>query len=799
MLSTSRRQLLGGAATMALLIHAGDAFALEALSRLPAKAEPLPLDAVRLRPSPFATAVETNLKYLLSLEPDRLLHNYRTNAGLEAKGKVYGGWESDTIAGHSLGHYLSALALTHAQTGDAECRTRVAYIISELAECQKAEGDGYVAGFTRKRKDGTVVDGKEIFPEIMAGDIRSGGFDLNGCWVPYYNWHKLFNGLFDAQTYCGFDTVMPIAIGLAGYIDKVFAALNDEQVEKMLSCEYGGLNESIAELYARTNDARWLKLANRIYDHRVLDPLKAQEDKLANFHANTQIPKIIGLARLNEVSGTPADAVAARFFWETVTGHHSYVIGGNADREYFSEPDTISHHITEQTCEHCNSYNMLKLTRHLFQWRPEASLFDYYERTHLNHILAQQHPDWGGFTYMTPLMTGAPRGYSQPGEEAFWCCVGSGMESHAKHGDSIFWQGTAPTGPMLMVNLYIPAQAHWAQRGADVVLDTRYPFEGRSTIRLVNLAKPGRFAIALRVPAYANGKAAVSVNGTIYPVTVTTGYAILDRVWKQGDEIAIDLPLDLRLEATPGDDRTVAVLRGPLVLAGDLGDVGPDAAPYSGVEPALVGTDPVAGFNATSPQWAVYDTQGVIRPGNLRFVPFYSQYDRRSAVYFKRFTEAEWKTEEAGFLAEQARLRDVAARSVDVMHLGEMQAERDHNLTSDISYPVTYRGRNGRDARSGGFFEFTMKTREAPLVLEATYWGEERNRTFDILLDGVKLATETLKGDKGGTFFTVDYPIPAAMVKGKSSVKVKFVPHDGQSAGPVFGVVLFTAKPGQAV
>ncbi|MGK2286256.1 beta-L-arabinofuranosidase domain-containing protein [Pedomonas sp. V897] len=791
MFSPTRRQLLVGAASTALALQAGRAFAAQTSGVLPARARPLPLDRIRLRPSPFAHAVETNRKYLLSLSADRLLHNFRVNAGLKPKAAVYGGWESDTIAGHTLGHYMSALALTHAQTGDEACRERLAYIVDELAIVQAAEGDGYVAGFTRKRKDGTIVDGKEIFPEIMAGNIQSAGFDLNGCWVPFYNWHKLFAGLFDAQTWCGIDKALPIAIGLAGYIDRVFAALNDEQVEQVLSCEYGGLNESFAELYARTGNKRWLALARRIYDHRVLDPLKRQEDKLANFHANTQIPKLVGLARLYEVDGKDEDRVAARFFWERVTSQHSYVIGGNADREYFFEPNTISRHITEQTCEHCNSYNMLKLTRQLYSWRPSVDLFDYYERTHLNHILSQQHPVHGGFTYMTPLMSGSGREYSQPDEDAFWCCVGSGMESHAKHGESIFWEGDG----MLLVNLYIPAQAHWAERGLDLVLDTRYPFEPESTLTLYRLRRPGRFPIALRVPGFANGKADITVNGEVFRAPIHEGYAIVDRKWAEGDVLTISIPLELRIEPTPDDPKTVAILRGPLVLAADLGAV---QEKFSGTAPALVGSNVLAGFKAVDPKWAIYDTRGVVRPGDLRFVPFYSQYERRSAVYFKHFTDAEWAVEEAAFLAEQERQRDLAARSVDVMHLGEMQAERDHDLTAEISYPGAYRGRNGRDARSGGFFEFTMKSRDEPLILEATYWGDERRRTFDILIDGTRLATQTLNAERPGEFFTVEYPVPRALTKGKSQIRVRFEPHERSSAGPVFGVRLYTAKPGEA-
>lgn len=376
-LITDRRALLKSAAAGALCAGLPWNGAWADTGALPKSVEPLQLGNVRLLPSQFADAVEANRKYLLQLEPDRLLHNFRKFAGLTPKGEVYGGWEADTIAGHSLGHYLSGLALIYAQTDEPEAKRRAEYIVAELAEIQTKQGDGYVAGFTRKRKDGTIVDGKEIFPEIMRGEIRSAGFDLNGCWVPLYNWHKLFAGLMDVDTYCGGDKrAIAVAVGLGGYIEKVFNALNDEQVQTVLDCEHGGINESFAELYTRTNDRRWLQLAERIYHKRVLDPLTAERDDLAQRHANTQIPKLIGLARLHEITGKPAQAVAPRFFWKTVTTDHSYVIGGNSDREYFSEPRTVARHITEQTCEACNTYNMLKLTRHLFSWQPSGALFD---------------------------------------------------------------------------------------------------------------------------------------------------------------------------------------------------------------------------------------------------------------------------------------------------------------------------------------------------------------------------------------------------------------------------------------
>ena len=781
-----RRRFLSAAGGAALAGGIGlPRLAAAASTALPARATPLPLADVRLGASPFKTAVDVNLAYLLSLDSDRLLHHFLKGAGLEPRAPAYGGWESDTIAGHTLGHYLSALALIHTQTGAEEPKRRTVYIVDELARAQARRGDGYVGALMRKRKDKSVVDGQEIFTEITRGEINSGGFDLNGSWSPLYTVHKLFAGLLDTHALCANAAALEVAVKLGGYFEKVFAALDDTQLQQVLACEYGGLNESFAELCARTGDKRWLVLAERIYDNRVLDPLEHRADQLANIHSNTQVPKLIGLARIHELSGNPAPATAARFFWERVTQHHSYVIGGNSDREYFFAPDAISKHVTEQTCEHCNSYNMLRLTRHLFSWRPDGALFDYFERTHFNHILSQQHPATGMFTYMTPLMSGAAREFSTP-TESFWCCVGSGMESHAKHGESIFWEG----GDTLFVNLYIPSSATWRARRAKLGLATTWPLEGRSTLTLEELPRAAHFSIALRVPAWATS-ASVTVNGkTVRPLR-ESGYAIVTRRWKAGDTVSIELPVTLRTEAANDDPDTIAVLRGPLVMAADLGA---GASDLTILPPALVGADVLAGFQSVSGHTGQYDVPaGVARPTALRFAPFYGLYDRRPAVYFRRFSESDWATEQTAYVADQTRQRDIAARSVDVMHLGEMQPERDHNLTSDLSYPVSYRGLNGRDARSGGYFEFDMKVKPG-VVLQVTYWGDERRREFDIEIDGQKLARQTLDQDRPGQFFDVVYAVPESLIRGKTTVRVRFAPLIKNTAGPVFGVRLFTEK-----
>lgn len=746
-------------------------------------AKPFRLEAVRLTPSPFLDAVNANLRYLHKLEPDRLLHNFRKHAKLEPKGAIYGGWESDTIAGHTLGHYLTACSLIHAQTGDAEVKKRVDYIVGELMECQNAARDGYVAGFTRKKgKD--IEDGRIIFEEIKAGDIRSAGFDLNGCWVPFYNWHKLFAGLFDAETYCGNKDAVKIATGLAGFINGVFVKLNDEQVQKMLNCEHGGMNESMAELYARTSDKRWLALAERIRHNRTLGPMFAEKDELPNIHANTQIPKVIGLARLYELTKKPEYATAARYFWKNVTTNYSYVIGGNSDREYFQAPNSISTHITEQTCESCNTYNMLKLTRHLFEWTPVSLYFDYYERAHFNHMLAHQNPKSGMFAYMIPLMSGTARSFSSEFRD-FWCCVGSGMETHSKHGESIYWHDANH----LIVNLFIPSTLSWKEQNAQFELSTGYPLAEEVRFSVTKVERESEFAIAMRIPFWCDNPS-LKINGKLSKIVNENGYATIRRRWKSGDKIVLTLPMKPRIEATSDNPNMIALLHGPLVLAADLGDA---KEPFKGVAPALVGAN-LLGSLSPGTEPATFVTNKIGRPTDLTLRPFYSQWERRTAVYFPKFTDEEWAKEQIAFAAEQARLKDLQARSVDVMHLGEMQPERDHGLTSSISYPVSYRGRHGRDARTGGFFEFKAKVTDEPLTLKATYWGEERKRLFHILIDGTRIASETLGYNKMGEWVERDYPIPPELTKGKTTVTVRFEPEKGHTAGPVFGVLIFRPR-----
>jgi hypothetical protein len=742
----SRRDLLAGASA---LVFAPLGSATAAAKSPRTLAEPVPLGAVRLKPSIWADAERANRAYLLSLSPDRLLHKFRKYAGLEPKGAVYGGWESQQIAGHTLGHYLTACSLSVANTGDPRLRERLAYTVSELARIQRTRGDGYLGGIDTER-GGKVVDGKAAFEEVRRGDIRPVPWRLNDTWVPLYTYHKVHAGLLDAHRHAQIPGALEVALGMADYLGTIVEGLTDDQVQKVLVCEFGGLNDSYAETYALTGDQRWLRIARKLRHRAVLDPLAAREDRLSGLHANTQIPKVIGLARLYELTGDKSEAVAAAFFHETVTRRHSYVIGGNSDREHFSGPGEIASHVTETTCEACNTYNMLKLTRHLYAWEPRTAWFDVYERAHLNHIMAHQRPDTGQFVYFMPLSAGARRSYSTA-EESFWCCVGTGMESHAKHAESIFWR----RGETLFVNLFIPSRLDLPDQDLALDLDTRFPADGKVTLA-VDRAPARPVEVALRLPGWTRDPG-LRLNGTAVPLRTRDGYAVLKRRWRRGDRLELDLPMRLTAEPTPDDPSVVAFLSGPLVLAADLG---PAERPFEVLGPALLNTgDPTRLLRPVGQTAHEYLTPTAYS-GELRLRPFFGQYDRRTAVYMPTFTAERWAAEGPGFLARERERVDIAARTVDTIYLGEQQPEQDHDFRASSSEPFQLNGRSGRRIPNGHSAAMKLSRRDGSMMLRLTYWGQDTHRPVVISVDGRQIAQDLRQGASIPEFVTVDYPMP---------------------------------------
>lgn len=738
------------------------------------------LSDVHLTEGIFKDAMNRNAQWLLKLEPDRFLAWFRKEAGLEPKGQVYGGWESQGVAGHCLGHYLSACAMMYAASGDAQYKARADYIIDELAVCQEANGNGYLAAYP---------NGKRIFEEIARGDIRSAGFDLNGGWVPWYTNHKVMAGLRDAFLYCSNPKALDVLRKMGDWAFEVTKNLSDEQWQKMLACEHGGMNEVLIDLYALTGEEKYKILALKFYHKEVLEPLANQKDSLAGRHANTQVPKIIGAARIYEMTGMENFKTIARFFWDTVVGHYTFVNGGNSANEHFGQPDKLSEPMHDTT-ETCNTYNMLKLTRHLFAAQPRAAEMDYYERALYNHILAHQHPATGMIMYKGFLDMPARKHFCDP-FDSFWCCVGTGFENHAKYGETIYFHN----GNALYVNLFIPSVLTWKEKGVTLKQETAFP--AGDTVKLtIDCPKTTTFILKLRKPAWTSGMT-VSVNGKLVSTEPdSTGYIAVNRGFNSGDVVELKLPMTLRTEAMPDKPNRIAFLYGPIVLAADLSGDAPLPLLVGTLPQLLSAVKPVEGrpleFTAAG---IARDIEDEAAMRDLRLLPLYAVADQPYTVYMDQFTAEQWQQKKTEYAAEQQRLQELEARSVDVLRIGEMQPERDHNLTGENTQTGEFAGRKWRHAYNG-WFEFSMKVLpDVPMELVCTYWGSEAGgRTFDILVDGTKIAAQSLNNQKPNEFFDAVYPIPAELTKDKTTVRVRFQAHPNNTAGGLYGVRIMKAK-----
>lgn len=512
------------------------------------------LQDVTLLDSPFKRAQELNKKYLLEMDADRLLAPFLREAGLPPKAESYTNWENTGLDGHIGGHYLSGLSLMYASTGDEAIKERLDYMLEELERCQAAHGNGYIGG---------VPDGKALWEDIAAGDIRGGGFDLNGKWVPLYNIHKTYAGLRDAYLVAGIDQAKEMLVKMADWAIWLVEDLSEEQMQLMLRSEHGGLNETFADVAAITGDEKYLELAKKFSHHHVLNPLLDGRDELTGMHANTQIPKVLGFKRIADVEPNASWDGAAQFFWQTVVENRSVSLGGNSVSEHFNPVDDFSRMITSiEGTETCNTYNMLRLSKMLYQTSYDKKYMDFYERALYNHILSTQHPQTGGFVYFTSMRPGHYRVYSQP-HTSMWCCVGSGMESHSKYGEMIY----AHTKNELYVNLFIPSQLQWKEQGTEIVQENNFPYEPSTRIT-VNPTKAKKFTLLLREPNWVSEEGVtVRINGEVYPLEKRDGYIAIERKWERGDLLEMEMPMLLRAEQLPDESNYYSFVYGPVVLA----------------------------------------------------------------------------------------------------------------------------------------------------------------------------------------------------------------------------------------
>ncbi len=519
-----------------------------------------PLSDVKLLEGPFKHAQELNLQVLLEYDTDRLIAPFRKEAGLHEKALLYPNWAG--LDGHVGGHYLTALAIHYASTGNAECKKRMLYMIAELMACQEANGKnhpGWGIGYV-----GGVPNSAQIWSTLQKGDFAA----YRAAWVPWYNVHKLYAGLRDAWLYTGNKDAREIFLKFCDWGIHITSALTDSQMEAMLDTEHGGMNEIFADAYQMTGDEKYLTAAKRFSHPMLLDAMAAGNDNLDNKHANTQVPKAVGFQRIAELTHDEAYVKAGRFFWETVTGNRSLAFGGNSRREFFPSVASCPDFVEDvEGPETCNSYNMLKLTEDLFRVTPQARYADYYERTMFNHILSTQHPEHGGYVYFTPARPRHYRVYSAP-NQAMWCCVGSGMENHGKYNQFIYTH----RNDSLFVNLFVASELRWREKGVHMVQQTRFPDEETTTLTMTG--GKSKFTLMVRYPGWVKeGALKILVNGEPFVYDARpASYVGIERTWRKGDRVEIHLPMHTRVESMPNVPRYIALMHGPILLGAKTGN-----------------------------------------------------------------------------------------------------------------------------------------------------------------------------------------------------------------------------------
>ncbi|WP_255370233.1 glycoside hydrolase family 127 protein [Roseateles sp. YR242] len=820
---------------------------------------PVPLSSVRLLEGPFLAAQQTDLRYLMALNPDRLLAPFLREAGLPQQAPAYGNWESSGLDGHMGGHYVSALALMWAATGDAAVQARLRQTLAVLQRCQQAHGDGYLGG---------IPDGKAAWTAIARGELRVDNFSVNGRWVPWYNVHKTFAGLRDAWLLADEPAARVMFLALCDWADRLLSPLSDAQLQDMMRAEHGGMNEVLADAHRMTGEMRYLRLAQRFSHLALLQPLRESRDALTGLHANTQIPKVIGFARIaQELSqtgkggepkaDTDADWLApARFFWRTVAERRSVAIGGNSVKEHFHPLEDFQPMLDEvEGPETCNSYNMLKLTEllqaHAVDDRERAAYADFHERTLFNHILASQHPD-GGFVYFTPMRPQHYRVYSQV-DLGMWCCVGSGLESHARHGQFIYsrsaTRGTAladhrdaggtalrgatgDTGPLgrqamgdegvasIWLNHFIASRL--VLEDVDIALrqETRFPDEPRTR---VHIERGGHFTLRLRIPGWTGAKARLRINGKTVPLTLTPGdYLPLNRDWATGDLVELTLPMATRLEPMPQLPRYAAVMHGPIVLAARTmpipgerlqtraGDARMDhiaqgtrlplaTAPWL-VSAARDKARAIRRLPARDLQFSTAELlQGpdASRALSHTLVPFFRLHDSRYVIYWPHGTPIEAANERKRFAAEERERLALQARTVDAVAPGEQQPESDHGFEGEGVETGLNQGRRWRHATVWMVYRLNDPSREGKL-LRLGLCGLDDGRRFAVELNGRVLRAMTLQApaDSANGFYNLDLPIPDDWPRpADGSLRVRLVAEPGSVAGGLYDLRLLKLAP----
>jgi len=759
-----------------------------------------PLSSVRLLPtSPFHAAMMTCQQYLLDMNIELMLNPQRRAAGLPEKPAYPGSNQPVGTRAGDRNHYLSAISLMHAQTGDERFLQRVNYIVNTMKECQEkaqSASDGRPGNSDRRRQG--------VYDKLLSGQLDlarpdEAGYpwDANGGGNFWYGVHKELAGLRDAYLYCSNKTALELLIRQAEPITVFALKANPDLFDGMLDVEHGGMNEVFADLYALTGDKRYMEVSLKLNHQKVILNLALGKDVLYGRHANMQIPTFVGTARQYQLTGDEVSGKATENFLNIVYGDHTSAIGGNSCYERFCRPGETTKLLSYSGNETCNTYNMLKVALNYFEATGDLKHMEYFERAVYNHILASQDPASGGVTYYTTLMPGLFKSFSNRFDlSGVWCCVGTGMENHSKYGEAIYFHN----GKDLFVNLFIASELAWKNKGLRLSMETRFPGDDNIVLKV---KENGSFdgQICIRYPLWARRPARIEINRKAVAVTARPGdYIRLSSAWKTGDVITVEMPQDFRLEAAKDDPNMIAIFHGPLVLAGELGAErmpGSDhvraAADYGSFVPP---TDdiPVLIANKVNPDNWLKSVPGAplkfetVKAGvlngktrDISLIPYYQIRHERLNVYWKLYSPEEF-----------AYRKQIVSDEVNPASEADEQLHNRRGEKDALSRPtVREDDRLGRMAKDGGWFSYDLKLnkQQEHHYLVVTYWGSEvEKHEFDVVVGNVVVRSENLHNKWPLTYYEEAYELPRDLLQGKDRITVKFASKPGFNAGTVYAL-----------
>lgn len=754
--------------------------------------------------------------YLKAFDIDKCVSGFRRTAGLSSTSDTYGGWETSLIAGHAIGHYTTALAQGYNNTGDTELLEKSNALIDALYEAQvKTDGQngqnvkkGYLFATTNAWSGGRVVSGEGQFDNVEANKAAI----TTQAWVPWYTMHKILAGLVDTYKLTGNDRALEMADVLGTWVYNRVGSYDTAMQNRVLNIEYGGMNDVLYELYKITKDPNHAKAAHMFDEISLFDSIYKGEDILANKHANTTIPKIIGaLNRVRAIDATDGQLETdapdithnreyylkvAQNFWNIVVNDHSYITGGNSENEHFRAPHTENSFRNNVNCETCNTYNMLKLSRELYKLTGDKKYIDYYEGTYLNAIVSSQNPETGMTMYFQPMATGYQKVYSSRWDD-FWCCTGSGMESFTKLTDSIYYKGDG----RIVINQYISSVLTDAANNIKLTQASTLPDGEISTLTVEPINGMEQSAkIMLRIPEWTASQPTIKVNGNRVNYTQSAGYAEFDRKWTAGDTIEITMPMEMRAYGLYDSDTVTAFKYGPTVLSVGLGNenmaeenhgmaVHKPKNKADVTEYVIINSD-----YGTREEWLANLNENMVKTEDkleftmkntdqqLIFTPHYKCHNERYGIYWYVTGMTEEEQQEQIFADKRAgRDENIVIDSIEPSH---DQQENGHGYSEDKSKGVEGTGTmtNYREIQSGGYVDYQMAVKKgARNYLAVTYHSSDAGRKMSIYAGETKIANVTASGQNE----TIRYEIPqeivetaaasaADTIKGKDALRIIF-------------------------